>query len=114
MANVERETLQCRDLRRTIPKMLESMTVKQTSRMNAHVLPPSVPVLTKLAAEETYQHFIKSVNAAHQEIKDFGDLYHNKESQKALTHAKKSREANPMGIAPWRAKDDPHWYDLDA
>lgn len=56
---------------------------------------------------------MRSVHAAHSEIKDFGDLYNSEESKKALNQAKKSRETNPKDIKPWRAKDDPHWYDLD-
>lgn len=56
---------------------------------------------------------MRSVHAAHSEIKDFGDLYNSEESKKALNQAKKSRETNPKDIKPWRAKDDPHWYDMD-
>ena len=57
---------------------------------------------------------MKSAQAASDELKNFGDLYNSEESQKALNRAKKSREANPKDIRPWRAKDDPHWFDLNA
>lgn len=56
---------------------------------------------------------MKAVQAANDEINDFGDLYRSEESRKVLDKAKKSRDANPKNIKPWRAKDDPHWYDLD-
>ncbi|EMR67261.1 hypothetical protein UCREL1_5741 [Eutypa lata UCREL1] len=68
---------------------------------------------TTIPPEEVFQSFMRSVHAAHSEIKDFGDLYNSEESKKALNQAKKSRETNPKDIKPWRAKDDPHWYDLD-
>ncbi|RYO74488.1 hypothetical protein DL766_000476 [Monosporascus sp. MC13-8B] len=67
----------------------------------------------ELRADEVFQGLLKSVQAARSEIKDFGDLYNSDESQRVLSQAKKSREANPRDIKPWRAKDDPHWFDLD-
>ncbi|RYP12693.1 hypothetical protein DL765_007193 [Monosporascus sp. GIB2] len=86
--------IKCRELRGTIPRMLESITTKQTP-------------------DEVFQGLLKSVQAARSEIKDFGDLYNSDASQRVLSQAKKSREANPRDIKPWRAKDDPHWFDLD-
>ena len=64
-------------------------------------------------AQEVFHEFMRSVQAASNELKEFGELYKSEESQKVLSRAKKSREANPYGIMPWRAKDHPHWYDLD-
>ncbi|KAK7751338.1 hypothetical protein SLS62_006744 [Diatrype stigma] len=71
-------------------------------------------VTTKQTPEEVFQCFMKSVQDASNEIKDFGKLYNSEESKKALNQAKKSREADPKEIKPWRAKDDPNWYDLES
>jgi hypothetical protein len=46
-------------------------------------------------------------------LKDFKTLYTSEESKKVLEQAKKSREAHPKGIKPWRVRDDPNWLDWD-
>ncbi|KAI1134846.1 hypothetical protein F5Y05DRAFT_396605 [Hypoxylon sp. FL0543] len=86
--------VKCRELRTTIQRMLESIPNNASS-------------------EEVYEAFVKSVAAANAQIKDFGTLYNSEESKKVLQQAKKSRDANPKGIKPWRAKDHPDWLDLD-
>ncbi|OTA62071.1 hypothetical protein K449DRAFT_382770 [Hypoxylon sp. EC38] len=86
--------VKCRELRTTIQRMLESIPNNATPK-------------------EVYEGFTKSVIAAHTQIKDFGTLYTSDESRKVLEQAKKSRDANPKGIRPWRAKDHPDWLDLD-
>ncbi|KAI1799144.1 hypothetical protein F4811DRAFT_545233 [Daldinia bambusicola] len=85
--------IKCRELRTTIQRMLEAIPNNST-------------------AEEVYECFVKSVAAASAQIKDFSTLYNSEESRKVLDHAKKSRDANPKGIKPWRAKDHPDWLDL--
>ncbi|KAI0892794.1 hypothetical protein F4806DRAFT_478243 [Annulohypoxylon nitens] len=86
--------IKCRELRSTIQRMLESIpTVASTP-------------------EEVHEGFVKSVVAASTQIKDFGTLYNSEESRKVLDQARKSRDANPKGIKPWRAKDHPDWLDL--
>ncbi len=60
-----------------------------------------------------YERFLKSIGVAGGQIKDFSTLYNSEESKKVLNRAKKSHDANPMGIKPWRAKDHPDWLDLD-
>lgn len=65
-----------------------------------------------MVAEEVYECFVKSVVAASTQIKDFNALYNSEESKRVLDQAKKSRDANPKGIKPWRAKDHPDWLDL--
>ncbi|KAI1393146.1 uncharacterized protein F4822DRAFT_1494 [Hypoxylon trugodes] len=85
---------QCRELRTTIQRMLETIPHNATP-------------------EEVYKVFVKSVAAANTQIKDFGTLYNSEESKKVLEQAKKSREANPKGIKPWRARDHPDWLEID-
>ncbi|KAI1075484.1 hypothetical protein F5B20DRAFT_559877 [Whalleya microplaca] len=86
--------VKCRELRGTIQCMLES-------------LPENV------TPEELYQCFLKAVETARTQIKDFGTLYTNEESKRVLEQARKSREANPKGIEPWNARDHPDWMDID-
>ncbi|KAI2470486.1 hypothetical protein F4781DRAFT_390343 [Annulohypoxylon bovei var. microspora] len=62
--------------------------------------------------EEVHEGFKKSMTTANAQIKEFGTLYNSEESKKVLDQAKKSRDANPKGIKPWRAKDHPDWLDL--
>lgn len=64
-------------------------------------------------AEQVFSTFKAAVVAAQTEIKDFGELYNSDESSKVLEQARKSREAEPNGIKPWRHKDDPDWFVLD-
>ncbi|XDG00401.1 hypothetical protein ABKA04_000016 [Annulohypoxylon sp. FPYF3050] len=71
----------------------------------------SIPTVAS-TPEEVHEGFVKSVVAASTQIKDFGTLYNSEESRKVLDQARKSRDANPKGIKPWRAKDHPDWLDL--
>ncbi|XXH04343.1 Translation initiation factor 3 subunit c [Hypoxylon texense] len=86
--------VKCRELRTTLQHMLDTM-------------PSSV------SSDEMYARFLKSIGVAGGQIKDFSALYNSEESKKVLNQAKRSRDANPMGIKPWRAKDHPNWLDLD-
>ncbi|KAI2636236.1 hypothetical protein GGS26DRAFT_548163 [Hypomontagnella submonticulosa] len=83
----------CREMRSAIQRMLES-------------LPNNV------TAEELHEAFLKSITTTSAQLKEFNTLYNSEESKMALEHAKKSRDANPKGIKPWRAKDHPDWLDL--
>ncbi|KAI0097150.1 hypothetical protein F4814DRAFT_434545 [Daldinia grandis] len=85
--------IKCRELRTTIQRMLEAMPNNST-------------------AEEVYECFVKSVVAASTQIKEFNALYNSEESKRVIDQAKKSRDTNPKGIKPWRAKDHPDWLDL--
>ncbi|KAI0015427.1 hypothetical protein F4780DRAFT_763986 [Xylariomycetidae sp. FL0641] len=87
--------VKCRGLRTTIPRMFEP------------------PPTAAYQSEDAYEATLKSISAANNELKDFATLYTNEQSKKVLEQARKSREANPMGIRPWRAKDHPNWMDID-
>ncbi|KAI1758853.1 hypothetical protein GGR53DRAFT_515663 [Hypoxylon sp. FL1150] len=86
--------IKCRELRTTLQHMLDT-------------LPNNV------SADEMYARFLKAIGVADSQIKDFSALYNSEESKKVLDQAKKSRDANPKGIKPWRARDHPDWLDLD-
>lgn len=64
-------------------------------------------------ADDMYARFLKTIGVAGNQIKDFSVLYNSEESKKVLDQAKKSHDANPKGIKPWRARDHPDWLDLD-
>ncbi|KAI1206625.1 uncharacterized protein F4807DRAFT_463570 [Annulohypoxylon truncatum] len=85
--------VKCRELRTTIQRMLEAIPTGSTT------------------PEEVHESFMKSVHAASAQIKDFDELYNSEETKKVMDQAKKSRDANPKGIKPWRAKDHPDWLD---
>lgn len=67
----------------------------------------------KSIADDMYARFLKTIGVAGNQIKDFSVLYNSEESKKVLDQAKKSHDANPKGIKPWRARDHPDWLDLD-
>jgi hypothetical protein len=64
-------------------------------------------------AKDVLDSFRTAVGSASTELKDFKTLYTSEESKKVLDQAKKSREAQPKEIRPWRARDDPNWLDLE-
>lgn len=57
--------------------------------------------------------FTTTVKLAIADVNNFKSLYMSAESKKVLDQAKKSREAEPKGIKPWRARDHPDWLELD-
>lgn len=81
---------QMRNLRSTIPRALEPLSMH------------SSPEATFSALQET-------TKSAYSEIKEYKQRATNEETAKVLEHAKQSRKDNPMGIKPWRARDDPDW-----
>ncbi|KAH9899050.1 hypothetical protein F4778DRAFT_741980 [Xylariomycetidae sp. FL2044] len=85
--------IRCVGLRTTLGRMLESMP------KNAN-------------AEEFYRVFLQAVTDAKNEIVAFENLYNSPESKKVLEQARKSREANPKGIKPWRYSQHPDWFRL--
>ncbi|KAI1639162.1 hypothetical protein F4809DRAFT_596847 [Biscogniauxia mediterranea] len=84
--------VKCRQLRTTIPRMIET-------------IPDNQP------RDVIFKMFSSTVQSSQTEISDFTALYRGEESKKVLDQAKKSRDANPKGIRPWRAKDHPDWLD---
>ncbi|PHH85245.1 hypothetical protein CDD83_709 [Cordyceps sp. RAO-2017] len=57
--------------------------------------------------------FMKAVNDAQAEVKEFTDLMKDEESTQVFAQADKSREDNPFGIKPWKHKDHPDWFKMD-
>ncbi|OTB04789.1 hypothetical protein M426DRAFT_320379 [Hypoxylon sp. CI-4A] len=85
--------IKCRQLRTSVQRMLET-------------IPNSAN------GDELFEGYMRSVAAANAQIKDFSTVYNSEESKRVLEQARKSRDANPKGIAPWKAKDHPDWIDL--
>lgn len=46
---------------------------------------------------------------AHKEISDVRTALTSEESTKLFDEVNASQQANPKGIRPWRATDDPNW-----
>ncbi|KAI0156721.1 hypothetical protein GGR52DRAFT_566060 [Hypoxylon sp. FL1284] len=85
--------IKCAGLRGTLQNMLDSLP-------------------NTISPDEMYERFSKAIEIADGQIKEFGALYNSEESKKVFDQAKKSRDANPKGIKPWRAQDHPDWMDL--
>ncbi|KAI0166202.1 hypothetical protein GGR57DRAFT_445848 [Xylariaceae sp. FL1272] len=96
--------VKCRGLRTTLPRMIDNIMPE--------AFPPDVKT-SKKTQEQVLATVKAHVQAAGNEIEDFRALYTNEESKKVLEQARKSREANPKGIKPWRYKDHPDWWDSD-
>ncbi|KAI1170143.1 hypothetical protein F4777DRAFT_570308 [Nemania sp. FL0916] len=90
--------VKCRDIRTTIPRMLIGL--------------PHLAEAHKESAEDLWNEAVNHVKSAGIEIQDFTTLYTSEETKKVLDKAKKSREANPRAIKPWRYEDHPGWADV--
>lgn len=60
-----------------------------------------------------YAAFMKSVNDAQGSVKEFAELMKDDTSKAVFDRADKSKEANPLGIVPWKHKDYPDWFVMD-
>jgi hypothetical protein len=101
-------------LRDTIPKMLDSLVQKQASRKSAFVQHPALhQILTFCVADIMFAEFMKAVNEAQGNVKEFSDLMRDDKSKEVFAMADKSKEENPFGIKPWRHKDHPNWFNLE-
>ncbi|KAM4062287.1 hypothetical protein HRG_009137 [Hirsutella rhossiliensis] len=85
-----------RALRDTIPRMLEPLVQKH----------PSPDVM--------FNAFMKAVEDAQADVRDFTELMKDEESKRVFAQADKSREENPFGIKPWKHTADPDWLKTDA
>lgn len=83
--------IQMRNLRSTIPRMMEPMAITSSS------------------PEAMFSTIRESTKAAYSEVREYKQLATDEESTKILERAKQSRKDNPKGIKPWRARDDPEW-----
>ncbi|KAK1769067.1 hypothetical protein QBC33DRAFT_513311 [Phialemonium atrogriseum] len=83
--------LKLRALRTAIPRAIEPLSAKHSS------------------SEELFASFVKSVTETSKELADFKEAMMSEESRKVFEQANQSRKANPKGIRPWRAVEDPDW-----
>lgn len=60
-----------------------------------------------------FSAFMKAVESAQADVKDFTDLMRDDASQEVFAQANKSQQGNPLGIKPWRHKDYPDWFTMD-
>ncbi|KAJ4424102.1 hypothetical protein N0V82_001150 [Gnomoniopsis sp. IMI 355080] len=83
--------IQLRELRSTIPRMQERL---------------GGPVAS---AGELVTVVKGATQAAFNEVEEYKKNATDPENIKILDRAKQSRNQNPKGIKPWRAKDHPDW-----
>ncbi|KAI9740711.1 MAG: hypothetical protein M1818_004676 [Claussenomyces sp. TS43310] len=91
LASLKDMYIQLRELRSTIPRLIEPLTVKQPS------------------PEELYRKFASAALAANEEIKRFRDGMQDEETKLIFERASESRARDPRGITPWRITDEPDW-----
>lgn len=65
-------------------------------------------------ADIMFAAFMKAVNDAQADVKEFTELMRDDITKDVFDQAAKSREANPMGITPWRHRDHPDWFRMDS
>ncbi|TLD31673.1 hypothetical protein PspLS_02024 [Pyricularia sp. CBS 133598] len=86
---------QLRRLRATIPRMIAPAT--------ENVANPA----------ELFPALQRSMASGVKDVKDFKDSMTSRETSKIISRAAQSRQKNPLGIKPWRPKDDPNWTQMD-
>ncbi|KAG6004347.1 hypothetical protein E4U21_001160 [Claviceps maximensis] len=87
--------IKARLLRDIIPKMLDPLIQKQPS------------------PDALFNSFVKAVNDAQLDIREFQDLMKDETSKQIFAYAERSRQEDPLGIKPWRHKDHPDWFKMD-
>ncbi|POS79031.1 hypothetical protein DHEL01_v202576 [Diaporthe helianthi] len=63
----------------------------------------------KRLAKDTFEALQESSKTAYSAIQEYKQAATNEETSKVFERAKQSRQDNPKGIKPWRARDDPDW-----
>jgi len=87
--------IKVRLLRDTIPKMINPLVQKQPS------------------PDAMFSAFMKAVEGAQADVKDFTDLMRDEVSKDVFDQVNKSQRESPLGIKPWRHKDYPDWFTMD-
>ncbi|ROT42058.1 hypothetical protein SODALDRAFT_318822 [Sodiomyces alkalinus F11] len=88
--------IKLRDLRTTIPRMLQPLTEKQPS------------------PEALFHSFSDSVNNSYKEVQEFTEMKKDAKTRQILEHAAQRRKEEPQGIKLWRSKDHPDWMTIDS
>lgn len=71
-------------------------------------------VLTSdFVADAMFAAFMKSINDAQADIKEFTELMRDEASREVFDHVNKSEAEKPYGIKAWRHKDHPDWFRMD-
>lgn len=68
---------------------------------------------TNNAADALFNSFVKAVNDAQIDIKEFTELMRDETSKQIFAHVEKSEREDPLGIKPWRHTDHPDWFKMD-
>lgn len=85
--------MQLRDLRETIPKVMDSVLVQPLSPGQMH------------------SNFSQAANAAAQAIKHFTQLVEDDKTKEVMEKARESRMENSEGITGWQVTEHEDWLD---
>lgn len=86
-----------RKLRSTIPRMIEP-----AAESHSHETP-----------EELFVSLQQSVTKGMGDVKEFKAAMNDETTVRILERARQFRLKNPLGIKPWRPRDDPNWTKMD-
>ncbi|KLU89152.1 hypothetical protein MAPG_08126 [Magnaporthiopsis poae ATCC 64411] len=89
--------LHLRKLRSTVPRMIEPAAESQS-----HETP-----------EELFASLQQSVTKGMGDVKEFKAAMNDETTVRILERARQGRLKNPLGIKPWRPRDDPNWTKMD-
>ena len=64
-----------------------------------------------MLAEILFKSFTNAVQESSTQLTEFRQTVTSEKSLKVFKLATDSRRANPKGIKPWRARDDPDWLE---
>ena len=99
--------IQLRGLRTAIPRMIAPLCTKQPSRTSLACLLRSFA--DPASAQVLFGSFTQAVQESQAQLSDFKETISSDKSQEVFRYTSDSRRANPNGIKPWRARDDPNW-----
>lgn len=86
-----------RRLRSTVPRMIE----------------PAAETRSHETPEELFAALQQSVSKGMGDVKEFKAAMNDETTVKIMERANQGRVKNPLGIKPWRPRDDPNWTKMD-
>lgn len=66
-----------------------------------------------MPAEELFASLQQSVTKGMGDVKEFKAAMNDETTVRILERARQFRLKNPLGIKPWRPRDDPNWTKMD-
>ena len=102
--------MQLRQLRSALPRMLEPLTVKHSSRKCSGLAGMDRgSQLTTTPAQATFAAFMQSVNNTNKEVANFKDAYSG--LAEGLFQRVRTSQSRQKSFRQWRATEHPDWAD---